>query len=184
MASYGSQVQVEWHGPEFEAATVRATRRGLRAAAAVFLARVAVNINRAGTPTSKTGRRLLALGQSLIGLTGESAVQRRLARMASKRNDRAIRSAEAIEAAGGGLVDPPGGMPRRRTGTLLRSLTQRDDGDGVIAGAASEYAAVHEFGGGNNIPARPYIRPSLNQASEAMVDAFVAAVREETGLNK
>ena len=47
--------------------------------------------------------------------------------------------------------------PLTRTGHLLRSITRKVQRNRFTLGSAVEYAAVHQFGGGNNIPARPYL---------------------------
>ena len=47
--------------------------------------------------------------------------------------------------------------PLTRTGHMLRSVTRRAARTRFTLGSAVEYAAVHQFGGGNNIPARPYL---------------------------
>ena len=163
MASVGANV--EWRGAEYEARLRRADRLGVRAMADLFIARCKVNLNRAGTPTSATGSRLLQLGRKLLRKAGTSPVQRALAAMGSKRARDAVKSAEAIESASGGirmtgqsdLVDPPGGMPRRRTGRLMNSDAVESDGDGLIAGFSAKYAAIHEFGG-TTPGGQPYMR--------------------------
>lgn len=48
-------------------------------------------------------------------------------------------------------------IPLTKTGHLLRSITRRAERKRFTLGTAVEYAAVHQFGGGNNIPARPYL---------------------------
>lgn len=169
---------VEWRGDVLEKDIQRATLRALFAMGAVLESQIRRNLNRPGTPTSATGRTSLRLGLSILKKIGLDPVQRALGRKSSKRSRDAIVKAEAIERAGGTLVDPPGGMPRRRTGDLLRSVQSERDGDGVITGAGQAYAAIHEFGGmagpGRKIPipARPYIRPSVNQAASDMLKAF------------
>lgn len=221
MASVGANV--EWNGAAYEKQLREADRVGVAAMAEVFIARCKMNLNRAGTPTSDTWRGLLALGRSILRKIGTSPVQRALASKKSKKYRDAIVSATAIESANGGvrvqgqsdLVDPPGGMPRRRTGRLMNSNAVEVDGDGLIAGFSAKYAAIHEFGGmtpggqpylkifgalrflrrgsgtalnnavrftkPSHIPPRPYMRPSLVQASGDMIDAYTAQVKRIMG---
>lgn len=83
-----------------------------------------------------------------------------------------------------GFVDPPGGMPRKRTGKLGDSVTfdrpsplRRRIGPGKTV----KYGRIHELGGaagnGAYIPARPYLRPSLRTSSQAAAQTFSKIVR-------
>lgn len=48
-------------------------------------------------------------------------------------------------------------LPLTRTGALRRSITQKTFRQKFQLGTSIKYGAVHQFGGGNNIPARPYL---------------------------
>lgn len=75
-------------------------------------------------------------------------------------------------------------------GNLVRALTPKQPGnvsEYVSAGqtkymkigvdlAAVPYAAVHEFGGGNNIKKRPYFYPGLKQYVEQSFDARLKSI--------
>lgn len=173
----GASEGFTWNGAAVERDTLRAASRGMAEAGKVVQRQIMQNLNRPGTPTSKTGRSLLALGRSLLWKTLGNPVQRSLAMMKSKRNREAIAEAESIRDLGG-LVDPPGGMPRRREGFLFRSIenlpgdapTERHIGSNLRYAAAQEYGTLD-----GHLPARPYMRPSLEQSKG---DAFEAFVKE------
>lgn len=160
----------------------RAMDDGLEAAAIIAETRIKVNLSKPGTPTSKTGRTSLARGRTLLSKRGSGTLFKTLRKSpAARDNFRLARSIERL----GGLVDPPGGMPRLRTGNLRRGISHAQKAKhnwsvGVLEGVP--YARIHEFGGmagkgrGTYIPARPYLRPSMKQASDAMNRAFVAHV--------
>ena len=85
------------------------------------------------------------------------------------------------------FVDPPGGMPRLRTGNLRRSVTWDRKGNLVRRigpSKAVKYGRIHELGGfagkgGNSvyIPARPYLRPALATAGPRAGRVFSQIVR-------
>jgi HK97 gp10 family phage protein len=54
------------------------------------------------------------------------------------------------------------------SGALARSVKAQVEGNEVTVGSDLTYAAVTEYGGGNNIPAQPYMGPAL-EASEGLV---------------
>lgn len=86
-----------------------------------------------------------------------------------------------------GLVDPPGGSPRKRTGALARSvMTERNAPNKRKVGPAFglKYAAIHEFGGKIRtrfatitMPMRPYMRPALHRSSAAIASAYSDSIR-------
>lgn len=86
-----------------------------------------------------------------------------------------------------GLVDPPGGSPRKRTGNLARSvMVERDRPQRRKVGPAFglKYAAIHEFGGTIRtrfakivMPARPYMRPALHRTERAIAAAYTASIQ-------
>jgi phage gpG-like protein len=83
-----------------------------------------------------------------------------------------------------GFVDPPGGMPRLRSGNLQKSVTydrptalrRRIGPNNTI-----KYGRIHELGGsagnGSYIPARPYLRPALVTAGPRAARLFSQVVR-------
>lgn len=60
------------------------------------------------------------------------------------------------------------------TGALANSIQAAVEGDTVNVGSPLDYAAVTEYGGGNNIPSQPFLRPAL-QDSEAAIAALYLA---------
>jgi phage gpG-like protein len=76
---------------------------------------------------------------------------------------------------------PPGSPPSLISGTLRRSVqVEGPDQTGAASwsakvGADTVYAAVQEHGGGNNLPARPYMAPGLATALPAMSAYFEQA---------
>ena len=54
------------------------------------------------------------------------------------------------------------------TGALARSVQAQVEGTEVTVGSSLPYAAVTEYGGGNNIPAQPFLGPAL-EASEGLI---------------
>jgi len=89
----------------------------------------------------------------------------------------------------GGLVDPPGGRPRRRTGALRRSIRVKNDRENLrsVVGSGLVYARIHEVGGfilngfgkGRKIyiPARPYLRAALNENITGLTSEFRRVMR-------
>lgn len=69
---------------------------------------------------------------------------------------------------------PPGAPPSLISGQLRRSVqvegaTRTGPGQwSAKVGAEAVYAAVQEQGGGNNLPARPYMAPTLAESLPAM----------------
>lgn len=59
-----------------------------------------------------------------------------------------------------------------RSGRLAASITSSVAGTEATIGSAVEYAAVTEYGGGNNIPAQPYLRPALDYSQTTVLRAF------------
>ena len=178
---------VEWDGDAFMRDMDAANEAGLDGAAIVGVSRVKEVLGRLGAPSSKTARRLLKRGRkSLIVRDGLiSAVK-----LPRKLTDNYVRaSVFAQQEAAYGLVDAPGGYPRKRTGNLQRSITH----DGLTGEAKKEkrrigadmsadaYAAVHEFGN-SKIPARPYLRRTLLRNKSAMFDKYAEIVKGALGI--
>lgn len=84
------------------------------------------------------------------------------------------------------------------TGTLLNSISVQEGSEGktdatVEIGTNLEYAAIHEFGGSINqnnawgreisqtihIPARPYLRPSLDENTKSIADAIGSSLKHQ-----
>lgn len=95
----------------------------------------------------------------------------------------------------GGIPSQPGEPPGTDTGTLARSWgignadnvaraaeTDSDIRHGV--GSKTVYAAIHEFGGfatkWSYLPARPYIRPSIELSLDRMKRAIAAQITGAT----
>lgn len=99
----------------------------------------------------------------------------------------------------GNQPSPPGKPPANKTGNLFNSIIYEIDGNTATIGVrssspANKYAMIHEFGGRINakngylvfqladeswrkvpfvnIPARPYLRPSLRRYATDAKDAF------------
>lgn len=160
-----ASVKVTWNESAFMRDLMTATKGALDAGALVGVVATQQNLSRAGTPTSASGWVSYRKADMFIRhLGGIDAIRRgkdKLAAFTAARMTKSGRpSAMAaglsraidIEIRGGGkLVDPPGGMPRNRTGTLMRSIswdvkspTSRRIGVGQ---GAEKYAAIQEFGG-------------------------------------
>lgn len=203
--------QVQFDRSLVDGLTSKAARIGIREAGYVIERKVKTNLNRQGTPTARGGDAgwdNLAYGRRLLAKVAGDPYQRTLARMRSVRARRSIDLAESIEKLGG-LVDPPGGMPRSRTGTLKRSI--RTIGGPtpleVLIGSNLRYAAAQEWGanlpGGqpfliingkfvplkkgrrgmgltkpSRLPARPYLRPSLESARSEAFARFVSVASD------
>ena len=84
------------------------------------------------------------------------------------------------------------------TGTLLNSISVQEGSEGktdatVEIGTNIVYSAIHEFGGSINqtnawgrgisqtihIPARPYLRPSLDENTKSIVDAIGSSLKHQ-----
>lgn len=238
-----SQVKVVWNESAFMRDLMTATKGALDAGAVIGVAATQMNLSRAGTPTSKTAwtafhkaslylQHYGGLGKIIRDPKIFAAFQK--ARLTKSGNTstmgKGIDRAIDIKVRGGGtLVDPPGGMPRNRTGALMNSIafdtkspTSRRIGV-TGEGTVKNYARIQEFGGtvrsvggqpffktwdgqivyvSRNsphasrlpktkpapggvirIPARPYLRRSVNEAKDemakAMQGAFSAILREK-----
>lgn len=75
------------------------------------------------------------------------------------------------------------GIRRAKEG-LNQSFFTKLEGSKLVPNNKKEYAAVHEFGGGNNIPKRPYLRPAMekyikgngaNNLEKLIINEFVKA---------
>ena len=69
-----------------------------------------------------------------------------------------------------------------RTGRLRSSITHDTQGSGMSirgrVGTPVIYGRVHELGGGNNIPARPYLRPAVTGKSAQLRSRFAEEMRK------
>lgn len=80
---------------------------------------------------------------------------------------------EALREAGR-LVEQRGrGRAPVRSGRLAMSIRSVTEKAAVTVGSSLDYAAVTEYGGGNNIPAQPFLRPALAQSEPLIMQAFV-----------
>lgn len=195
MAEFGS---FEWKGDEFLRDLEEAMRPGMDAAGIAVAEGIRSGIMRQGTPTSPSGVANLRSGvrrivRRALGQTVSNSA-------AGRRNEATARS--ILNA--GGLVDPPGGMPRLRTGSLARSILSVREANshelGTRVGSGLKYADVHEFGAtikpktakllswlgidgkrifakSVTIPARPFMRPGFMKSKTAAFEAFVAEVQ-------
>lgn len=59
-----------------------------------------------------------------------------------------------------------------RTGRLAASLSSSTNDTEATIGSSIAYAAVTEYGGGNNIPAQPYLRPALDYSAVVVLRLF------------
>jgi phage gpG-like protein len=169
------------------------------------------------------------LDEAAFTLVNEAKI--RLSRLGKfKSFDKQATQADRDFVANNGLVDPPGGSPRLRTGALRRAI-----GVGVYTKGSRErtvgvhgslkYAAIHEFGGTinnpggqpyivvsddngqpvvryvkkstaarlrnvrytkpstTNMPARPFLRPSLDAMRSKMIEVYRRRVREALGVD-
>lgn len=183
----------------------RAVTRGLIAAATVMVLAVKEKLNRPGeSPPRKKGtksagklspvRARIQRGERILGKAGSligGAFLDRLSASAKASVRTALRFRD-LPTHRGRLVDPPGGSPRVRTGTLRRSIgMEMPSNDVVRIGSDVEYAAIHEYGGTVHvapfgkgakrpiiIPARPYFRPAA-EASKIKAAAEFAREFEE-----
>ena len=66
-------------------------------------------------------------------------------------------------------------IPLTKTGHMLRSITRKATKNRFTMGSAVEYAPVHQFGGGNNIPARPFLKFQTRdlKAIEGIVKKYI-----------
>jgi HK97 gp10 family phage protein len=79
----------------------------------------------------------------------------------------------------------PGSPPSTITGTLKASVktfepTQRGFGKyAILIGPTAEYGRIQELGGGN-LPARPYMQPSMDESARDVRNVYINALRRYT----
>ena len=191
--------EVKWDIAGFMADIDAATEVGLDRGALAVQQRAQLNLGRVGTPTSKTEAANVGRARSILG-SGAGRFTR-LSKASGRVKD-AARKVAALNRLGG-LVDPAGGMPRRRTGRLASSMTfdaPKSKVRRIGPDASVPYAAIHEFGGvitpkvakflkfvvGGKfvqakrvvIPPRPYMRPSLDQSRGRILEEFAKPVEQ------
>lgn len=189
--------RTKWDIERFKRELDEATEAGLDRGASVVQDQAQANLSRPGAPTSKTEAKNLSRAESI--LSSGAGRYSRLSRASGGVKD-AARKALSLRRSGG-LVDPPGGMPRRRTGRLRGSIVvdaPKARLRRIGPDASVPYAAIHEFGGvivpkvakylkfvvGGRfvqtkrvvIPPRPYMRPSLDQAKSKVLEEFAKPV--------
>jgi phage gpG-like protein len=196
-----STVTVQWDDSKFLAALQASVSIGLDAAAIVVQRKAQQNLSRQGVFGGKTGPQRLAKAKT--DLEAVRTGQLDFASLGGQRR-RNVNVAAVLDRTGD--VDPPGGMPRMRSGTLRKSISIDSPAPNVRKigpNASVPYAAIHEFGGPMkggrpfliidgrfiplgknskarpmgytkpyNMPARPYMRPSLAQSRTELVRAF------------
>lgn len=103
-------------------------------------------------------------------VTVEGLARFRLTLAAAKHR---IAEPEAALTASGRLVEQRGrsGAPVA-SGSLARSLASIGEPTAVTVQSALPYAAVTEYGGGNNIPAQPFLRPALANSQPLIEKEF------------
>lgn len=188
----------EWYGDDLARDMGAASEDGLDAAAEVLVGNVVGKLSRRGVGAATLRQGLKEIRRA--ERRGFTSLGRRVGRISAERRT-AIKAAQN-ELSTGGLVDPPGGHPRKRDGMLAGSAGyERSRGRrtaGYALGPASTYGPVHEFGAvirpksspwllfqlldGSwrrakqvTIPARPVWRPAFRESRPAMLDAFVMA---------
>jgi len=204
----------KWTIREFLEEIDEAIEVGLDRGAIVIQGRAQLNLSRPGTPSSKTGLKNFNRAKSVYdgGSVGAFGRYRKL----SKRARTALRQVRAVRDLGG-FIDAPGGMPRKRTGTLARSIvieSGKRRARKVGPDKSVPYAAIHEYGGTISspggqpyvvlfgqavfvkkgsaaatkphtkftkphkivMPARPYMRPSLDQTRAQVADEFADTI--------
>lgn len=172
-----SNVTINWDGDKILRAIDRAQGPALLGMANVVANQTKDNLSRRGATRKqiRRGRRAIARSERR-GFT-------------PLRDANVIRAAR--EAAQLGDVDPPGGMPRLRTGNLRRSVQANliDNGKAARMGVGSEYAAIHEFGGTIKtrfarikIPRRPYVRPALKKTEQEQINTFTRLIQQAIGI--
>lgn len=202
---------VEWDNGPLLRAVGKSTETALDATAEVLVdnTRVALSRQGVGLGRSKNAVRQIELGRQDLARVRRGQLD---FGTLSKARQRRFAVAETLDRIGD--VDPPGGVPRFRTGNLHRSIMQERTGPDkrkVGAGAYLPYAAIHEFGGVINhpggqpfliidgrfvplkkgrkgmgvtkpytitMPARPYLRPSLERSRIQMRLTFEAAMKQ------
>jgi hypothetical protein len=213
-------VPLESWDDTFPADLKRYSGDGLDGAAGVLVAKVTAAYGRKGMSAKRVlkaesvRRGLRAMGRSMLSGRSRRGAWNDL-REASKATTRKgaltksgrklLQEAEGERGASGAYVDPPGGMPRSRTGALARSAGWAVDAEGnrvvgIRKGPAAKYAGVHEFGatirprtaawlmfrtltGGFvktklvKIPMRPVWRPMFRKSQGEMFDGFVRAAQ-------
>lgn len=92
---------------------------------------------------------------------------------------RDIEHPEAAQEAAGRLIASRGASyAPKATGALARSITAAVEGQAVNVGSPLAYAAVTEYGGGNNIPAQPYLRPALDASTSLVAGLYLAEAQQ------
>jgi hypothetical protein len=185
----------EWSDAKLLRAVDRSIAVGLQQSAAVIVNQAKRNLSTPGL--SKTAIRGLRLLDSLAE-RGRDTVSGLLAIFGRNRNTGRLRSRsgrgqqlrEALAVKRLGEVNPPGGFPRMRTGTLRRSIAQEliPRGPGqpveVLVGSTMNpvtgYAFAQEFGSPKlKLPARPYMRPAFEATLSEQAAVFERAAAAE-----
>lgn len=73
--------------------------------------------------------------------------------------------------------NPSREFPSLRTGRLFGSVFAKVIGQTLRVGPNTVYAAVHEFGGGRNIPPRPYVAPAWEKNKNKVMKMIGTAIR-------
>ena len=206
--------EFKWIIKEFLSEIDNAVEAGLDRGAFVIQERATINLSRPGTPSSKSGQAAFNRAERIF--TGPRSGAFRRLQKAGRRTKEAARAVFQIRKLGG-FIDPPGGMPRKRTGTLARSIVIDASEDRVRRIGPDKsvpYAAIHEFGGAiknpggqpyivvfgkavfvkkgsasaskphtkftkpsvTQMPARPYMRPSIDQTQAQVAKEFADSV--------
>jgi HK97 gp10 family phage protein len=125
-----------------------------------------------------------ALRRLLDSVTGEEQKQAlRKAAMLVERNMKQKLTANGRHKKGTPTPSAPGTPPAIVTGALRRSVKtspvqQGFKGYRIMIGPTMVYARVQELGGGpRNLPARPYVRPTMEESKDEVRKLFIDELR-------
>lgn len=206
-----ANVVVKWDDAAFLRAVQESTGAALDAAAETLVDNTRRNLSRQGVGEGRSKNAVKEIERGRALLRDVNAGRTTFASL-SRPKQRLFRIAETLARIGN--VDPPGGMPRFRSGTLARSITYSrpaTDKRNIGPAANVRYARIHEFGGviehpggqpfliidgrfvplgkgkrGMGVtkpytitmPARPYLRPTLERSRIQIRLVFDAAMKD------
>jgi len=107
------------------------------------------------------------------GYLVEAKAKRLLSKGRSTKRMRLSKTTGAAEKVVEREPSAPGTPPHILTGNLRSSIKTEEDGDVVVVGPTTTawYGVVHEFGGRFH-PARPFMRPALQQCATEFAPLF------------
>lgn len=104
---------------------------------------------------------------------GEAELRATLSRVAERLDDLPT----AGQAAGQAIRSRASSAASVETGALARSITAEWTGNEVTVGSPIPYAPYQEYGTAT-VPASPYLRPALEAAQTAIVDAYTGEIQQ------